>query len=85
MPCFVLGGNVDADLALVVDRVRLDDQRLRIARVYLPERVPGDAGIEKPGLLRVDDELLHLPLGDTVDLLCVPARRTYFGPMTKLS
>ena len=65
----VLGGNVDADPALVVDGVGLDDQRLRVVRIHLPELLAGDAGVEELGLLRVDHELLHLPLGNALDLL----------------
>ena len=66
---FVLRGNVDRDLALVVDGVRLDDQRLRVVRIDLSELLAGDAGIEELGFLRVDHELLHLPLGNAFDLL----------------
>ena len=58
----VLGGNVDGDRPLVVDVVRLDDQRLRVARIDLAELLAGDAGIQEFRLLRVDHELLHLPL-----------------------
>ena len=65
---FVLRGNVDRDLALVVDVVGLDDQRLRVFRIDLSELLAGDAGIEELGFLRVDDELLHLPLGNALDL-----------------
>ena len=64
---FVLRGNVDRDRALVVDGVRLDDQRLRVVRIDLAELLAGDAGIEELGLLRVDHELLHLPLRNALD------------------
>ena len=64
----VLRGNVDRDRALVVDGVRLDDQRLRVVRIDLAELLAGNAGIEELGFLRVDHELLHLPLGNAFDL-----------------
>ena len=64
----VLSGNVNSDLALVVDVVRLDDQRLRVVRIDLPELLAGNARIEELGFLRVDHELLDLPLGNAVDL-----------------
>ncbi|WP_439625093.1 hypothetical protein [Gemmata sp.] len=67
----VLRGDVHPDLALVVDGVRLDDERLRVVRVDLPERLAGDAGVEELGLLRVDLELLHLALGYALDLLAL--------------
>ncbi len=59
---FVLRGNVDRDLPLVVDVVSLDDQRLRVVRIDLAELLAGNAGIEELGFLRIDHELLHLPL-----------------------
>ena len=62
----VLGGNVDRDRTLVVDGVRLDDQRLRVVRIDLAELLAGDARIEEFRLLRVDHELLHLPLRDSL-------------------
>jgi hypothetical protein len=67
----VLRGNVDGDRALVVDIVGLDDQRLGVVRIDLAELLAGDAGVEELGVLRVDHELLHLPLGNAFDLFAL--------------
>ena len=63
----ILRGNVNGDRALVVDRVRFDDQRLRVVGIERAEHVAGNARVEEFAVLRVDAELLHLPLRNAFD------------------
>src|ERR1700738_1643806 len=59
--------------------VRLDDQRLRVFRIDLSELLAGNAGIEEFGFLRVDHELLHLPLGNAFRSGCASRRSASSG------
>ena len=58
----VLSWHVNVNLALVVDVVGFDDERLGVFRVHLAENVSGNPWVEEFGLLRIDGELLHLSL-----------------------
>ena len=64
---YVLRRDMDRDGALVVDGVRLDDQRLRVLRVGRTELLAGDAGVEALAVLGIHLELLHLALRDVGD------------------
>ena len=70
----VLRGHVDRDRALVVLRVRLDDQRLRVVRIHRAEHVARDAGIEL-AVLRLHGELLDLAVRNALDRLALGGRR----------
>ena len=63
----VLVRDVDGDGALVVDRVRLHDQRLGVVRVGYAELLAGDARVEALRGLRIDLELLDLTLRHPFD------------------
>ena len=54
----ILGGNINGDLANVIDFVRVHNQCPGIFRIDLAEFLPRNAGVEQFGCPRVDRELV---------------------------
>ena len=75
---------VNGDLPRVVDLVSLDDQRLRVIRIDRAEDLPSNPRIEEFCLLRIDRELLHFSLGNSVDNFVFRSRQV-FGPDQKIT
>ena len=63
----VLRGNIHRNEALVVDGMRLDDERLWVLWIDGAEDLARDAGIEELAVLRLHRELLHLSLRHAFD------------------
>ena len=59
---FVLGWDVDGDLANVVDLVSIHDEGLGIVGIHCAKYLSGNPGVEQLGVLGIDFELLDFPL-----------------------
>ena len=54
----VLRGHIHRDRAHVIDGVRFNNQRLRVARVNRAKHIPSNPRVEAFAVLRIDHELL---------------------------